>query len=265
MIKKLSRCAMEDVKTQVNDFLTKCEELKKCKFIMAPTKIKDLLKSIVNSRTLYDLFSCVSTDFDYVSAKAHCLVDVSDGYSRRGEVRLPSSSQEKLAFIFCLLVELDRDSINFNWFLQKYFSDDESYYASYFSFCKQIIEPLEKIISGVFEEELKQPSPQGEQKEERPQPQPAIGQGSELSAMLSALWLLIAQEKQFILESAMPDDDKETGYKMLDEIYNALKDRNFAVANAIVNGYNYYILYNNTISPNVQMLFESIENYEAAA
>lgn len=256
---------MEDVKTQVNDFLNKCEELKKCKFIMAPTKIKDLLKSIVNSRTLYDLFSCVSTDFDYISAKKHCLVDASDGFTNRGAVILPPSAQEKLAFIFCLLVEIDRDSINFNWFLQKYFSDDDSYYASYFSFCKEIIDPLEKIVSGVFEEELATPSREEEAQSVQPQPEPQQAPAAGISGMLSAIWLLIAQEKQYILESALPDDDKETGYKMLDEIYNALKDKKFAVANSLINGYNYYILYNNTISPNVQMLFEGIENYEAQA
>ena len=87
---------------------------------------------------------------------------------------------------------------------------------------------------------------------------------AQASGMLSAIWLLIAQEKQYILESAIPADDKETGYKMLTEIYKALKDKNFDVANSLVNGYNYYILYNNAISPGVQTLFENIESFEGA-
>ena len=261
---------MEEVRTQIKDFLNKCEELKSCKFIMAPTKIRDLLKSIVNSRELYDLFMSVSTGFDYLSAKSHCLVDLSDGFSNRGTVVLPRTAQEKLAFIFCLLVEIDRDALNFNWFLQKYFSEDGSFYSSYYLFCKTIIDPLEDIIRGVFVKELdseregvsasSQPNVQGVStrvQEDAP--------SAELSGMLSAIWLLIVQEKQYILESAIPDDDKETGYKMLTEIYKALKDKNFDAANSLVNGYNYYILYNNTISPNVQMLFESIEGYEGAA
>ena len=255
---------MKEVASQVNDFLKKCQELKKCKFIMAPTKITDVLKSIVNSRTLYDLFSSVSDGFDYLSAKSSCLVDISDGFSKRGMVILPSSPQDKLAFIFCLLVEIDRDSINFNWFLQKYFSDDGSFYSSYLAFCKQLIDPMEKIIRGAFEDELSELSPDADE-DCAAEDTKVAPQNAKLSGMLSAIGLLISREKQFLLQSALPDDDRETGCKMLDEIYGALKSKNFSTVNSLVNGYNYYILYNNTISPDVQSLFEGIESFEAEA
>ncbi len=251
---------MEDVRSQINDFLGKCEEVKNCKFIMATTKIKDLLKSIVNSRTLYQLFTSVSTEFDYLTAKAQCLLDVSDGFNNRGVVILPESVQDKLAFIFCLLVEIDRDTINFNWFLQKYFSDDGSFYGSYYAFCDLVIDNLEKIIRGVFAKEIEdepvaaQEVAEPEQKEVQPNPQK--------SQILSEISLLIAQEKQFILESSIPAEDKEAGYKMLSEISKALKSGDFELANALVCGYNYYILYNNSISQGVASLFESIEQYE---
>ena len=75
---------MEDIRPQINDFLKKCSELKNCKFIMAPTKIKDLLKSIVNSRALYELFTSVSTEFDYPLAKSRCLINLTDGFEERG-------------------------------------------------------------------------------------------------------------------------------------------------------------------------------------
>ncbi len=254
---------MEDIKTQVANLLDKCEELRSCKFIMAPTKIKDVLKSIVNSHVLYDLFMSVSSDFDYLSAKSHCLIDTANVFNTHGAVVLPQSTGDKLAFIFCLLVEIDRDSINFNWFLQKYFSDDGSFYASYYSFCEQIIVPFENIIKTVFAKELGDYVPSRRGKSQK-QEEPAASPSTNLSGMLSVISLLIANEKQFILESAIPDDDKETGYKMLSEIYNALKDRDFDVANSLVCGYNYYILYNNTISENVQTLFESIRGYEDA-
>lgn len=252
---------MEELKEQVNDFLTKISELKSCKFIMAPTKIKDVLKSIVNSRTLYDLFMSVSSQFDYLSAKSRCLVDVSDGFSNKGLVVLPQSARDKLAFVFCLLVEIDRDSINFNWFLQKYFSDDGSFYGCYQAFCEQIIVPFERIIRDAFSDYIDSPE-ETSVSAAADGGQPAAAPLAGLSNALSAIYLLIAQEKQFIFESAIPSDDKETGLKMLTEIYNALKKRDFEVANSLVNGYNYYILYNNTISPGVQSLFESIQSYE---
>ncbi len=252
---------MEDVKQQIKDFINKCEEVKNCKFIMATTKIKDVLKSIVNSRTLYQLFTSVSADFDYLTAKAQCLLDVSDGFNNRGVVILPESAQDKLAFIFCLLVEIDRDTINFNWFLQKYFSDDGSFYGSFYAFCDLIIDNLEKIIKAVFAKELEE---EKEQKEEVFEEQQSVQTNSAKAGMLSAISLLIAQEKQFILESSIPAEDKEAGYKMLTEITKALKTGNFDLANALICGYNYYILYNNSVSQNVGTLFESIEEYESA-
>lgn len=253
---------MEDIVAQVNDFLNKCSELKNCKFIMAPTKIKDLLKSIVNSQTLYELFASVSSGFDYLSAKSKCLVDIADGFNERGVVVLPKSTQDKLAFIFCLLVEIDRDTINFNWFLQKYFSDDDgSFYGSYFAFCQQIIDPLEQTIAGVFQSYFKEEQEKNSKRSEVGQEAAKIPE-SGLAQMLSTISLLIAQEKQYILESSIAFDEKEAGYKMLTEIYNALKDRKFDLANTIVSGYNYYILYNKTFSSNARTLFESIKKYE---
>jgi hypothetical protein len=169
---------------------------------------------------------------------------------------------DRLAFIFCLLVEFDRDTINFNWFLQKYFAEDGSYYISYHAFCDTVIGSLEQMIREIFAKELSesQPLPQTTEGEE----QKPTEQSGQLSSLLSTIELLIAQEKQYILESAIPDDDKETGYKMLTEIFNAVKSGNVNLINALVCGYNYYVLYNNSISGSIQSLFETIQQYEEA-
>jgi hypothetical protein len=154
---------MDSVKKQITDFLDKCNELKNCKFIMATTKIKDLLKSIVNSSELYELFTTVTSKFDYLEAKRKCFVDVYDGVVNRSFISLPDTVGERLAFIFCLLVEFDRDTINFNSFLQRYFSEDGSYYASYHAFCDTIIFSLEQMIKDIFAQELavnEEPEPQ---------------------------------------------------------------------------------------------------------
>ena len=93
---------MTDTKEQIKSFLDKCEELKSCKFIMATTKIKDLLKCIVNCPELYRLFEAVTKDFNYISAKSRCLVTVNDGVFTRSYVVLPDTVGQRLAFIFCL-------------------------------------------------------------------------------------------------------------------------------------------------------------------
>ena len=139
---------------QVTEFLKKCEQLKKSKFIMATTRIKDLLKSIVNSPALYAVFQAATSRFDYVSAKRRCFVASHEGFYDRGRLVLPENKGERLAFIFCLLVEFDHDTINFNEFLLKFFPEDGGYYASFRSFCNAVINSMEDILREVFCEEL---------------------------------------------------------------------------------------------------------------
>ena len=106
---------------------------------MATTKIKDLLKCIVNCPELYRLFETVTKNFDYPAAKSECLVSVNDGVLPTDCVVLPETVGRRLAFIFCLLVEFDKDTVNFNDFLRLYFPEDGSYFASYRAFCNIII------------------------------------------------------------------------------------------------------------------------------
>jgi hypothetical protein len=250
---------MQSENKQITEFLDRCNELKNCKFIMATTKIKDLLKAIVNSPELYELFNTVTAKFDYLEAKRKCLFDSSDGFGNSGYLVLPETVGDRLAFIFCLLVEFDRDTINFNWFLQHYFPEDGSYYASYHAFCDNVITNLEQLISEIFEKEIAEENRvQQSQAEIQPQPVP----NAAAAEYLSRINLLIAQEKQFILESAIPEEDKQAGYNILTEIFAALKDGNLNLINALVCGYNYYILYNNSVSQNVGQLFETISLYE---
>jgi hypothetical protein len=229
---------------------------------MATTKIKDLLKSIVNSPELYELFTTVTSSFDYLEAKRKYLVDVYDGVVNRSYVSLPETVGDRLAFIFCLLVEFDRDTINFNDFLQRYFSEDASYYASYHAFCDSIIFSLEQMIKDIYAKELAQSDENSIAQNQNVTDTNTVMPDGQKANYISIINLLIAQEKQFILESKIPDDDKEAGYKMLTEIINAVKSGNVDLINALVCGYNYYILYNNSISESVSTLFENIQQYE---
>lgn len=144
---------------QIVEFLKKCEQLKKSKFIMATTRIKDLLKCIVNSPVLYELFQAATAHFDYVSAKRKYFVSVNGSFLGERRLVLPESAGERLAFIFCLLVEFDHDTINFNEFLQQFFPEDGSYYASFRSFCNLVIDSMEDILRDVFSVEVEGAAP----------------------------------------------------------------------------------------------------------
>lgn len=239
---------MSDTKDQVLSFLEKCEDLRSCKFIMATSKIKELLKCIASSPALYRLFETVTKDFDYPAAKNTCLVTADDGLLELSYVSLPKSVGDRLAFIFCLLVEIDNEAINFNDFLRKYFAGDGSYFACYKAFGDNIIKSLQDALAQVFEEEIGSaaiPKPNAEEAE-----------------LMSALDIAISQEMRFISDSNVPPEDKLNGVKMLSALLKAIKSGNVEIIDALVCGYNYFILNFGCVSDGITEIIQLIEVYE---
>ncbi|MDE7168273.1 MAG: hypothetical protein K2O28_05430 [Clostridia bacterium] len=240
---------MSDTKEQVLSFLDKCEELKSCKFIMATTKIKDLLKCIVNCPDLYRLFETVTNGFNYLEAKSQCLLTVNDGIFTRSYVVLPQTVGQRLAFIFCLLVEFDKDNINLNDFLRQYFPEDGSYFASYQAFCNTIIKGLQDCISQVFREEMALIQEESDK-------------SSRAGEISSALGVALSQEMDFISKSQIADEEKENGLKMLTALAKNLKVGNVENIDALLCGYSYFVLNNKCVSEGIAEIIELIEDYE---
>lgn len=243
-----------DTKEQVLLFLEKCGELKSCKFIMATSKIKELLKCIVNCPDLYSLFSEVTKNFNYLAMRAQCLVTENNGIYKHSYCVLPKPLDLKLAFCFCLLVEFDKDTLNFNEFLRIYFPEDGSYFASYHAFCDTVVQSLQDAIAEVFSEELKQPSAA---------PGDVTRVNSAKAGYISALEIAISEEKQFISNSRMvTEEDKEGGIEILNQLYEAIKNENVALINALICGYNYFVLYHKCVSDGVANLIQEITSFE---
>ena len=238
---------MRSTKEQVSEFLEKCDELTKCKFIMATTKIKDLLKCIVNSPELYNLFDKVTKDFNYIEQKSKCLISGSASFT--GKVVLPQTVGQRLAFIFCLLVEFDRDTINLSDFLQVYFREDGSYFESYKAFCDTIIVGLADLIREVFKEQLNAADENN------------AAPNSEKAKLLSSIMLTVEAEKEYVL-NVVQREEREGAVKMLNALVFAVKEENEGLIDALIFGYNYFVLYNRCVSDNVASLIEFIAEYE---
>lgn len=269
---------METAKTQLTDFLNKCEEVKNCKFIMATTKIKDLLKSIVNSAELYELFNTVAANFDYIAAKQKCFKEAEGAYGQ-SRVVLPDTVGDRLAFIFCLLVEFDRNDINFNAFLQKYYPKDGSYYASYHLFCDEVIGSMEMIICDIFARELAEPEAEELALPENAAPQIPLTAGEPdrtaqsvsvpksvapnpaAAALINTVSMLIESEKESVTGSNLNDEEKETAISMLDSLSNAVRECNATLIKSLTSGYNYFVMCNNFVSDSLSVMFEAIGGY----
>lgn len=235
---------MVKVKNEVRLFLDKCEEIKSCKFIMATTKIKDLLKCIVNSSELYGLFREVTQNFNYPEAKSRYLITHSDGYLNKSYLILPEDASDKLAFIFCLLVEFDRDSVNFNSFLQQYYAEDGSYYSSYHAFCNDVICSLQNIVASLFEKELALQ----EEEEIAPIQKEADVGNPYLASVLTQIDFIIRREIEHVAQTELSQDEKDVGTNMLTELFNAIKKGNFSLISALIQGYRYFSACTNTFS-----------------
>lgn len=250
---------MESVKNQINDFLNKCDEVRNCKFIMATTKIKDLLKSIVNSAELYEVFNTVASKFDYIAAKERCFVESDDFSSGRSRVILPDTVGERLAFIFCLLVEIDRGDIQINAFLQKFYPKDGSYYASYHMFCDEVIGSLESTICDIFSQELAE--------DDKIPDRATRGRIAEKSAdssligAINAIAMLIASELDYVAVSSLSEDDKEAAASILTQLEAAVKDCDEERIDALTYGYNYFVMYTKTVSESLNTLFDAIGEF----
>lgn len=245
---------MGDTKEQILSFFNACDELKKCKFIMATERIKDILKCIVNSPELYNLFNTAAKDFNYLNEKSKCLITVSDGLYQRSYVVMPQTAGHIIAFSFCLLVEFDNNTLDFNEFLRRYFPEDGSYFSSFHAFCNTVINAMKEAVAQVFKDELEKPEVLNSAD---------AAKNAEKSALLSAIDLALSEEKQFISTSEkIPEEGKEGALAILSQIFEAVKCGSRQLITALVCGYNYFVLYYGCLSGGVAELLKLIAEYE---
>lgn len=243
---------MSDTKEQILSFFRACDELKKCKFIMATERIRDILKSIVNSPDLYNLFNTVTNGYNYTAEKPKCLLTVGEGANRRHVVLMPPTAEKVIAFTFCLLAEFDNNTMDFNEFLRVYFPEDGSYFTGFQAFCNTVIKALRDAVYMAFKAELEQPSTAVEYA--------AADAGK--GALLSAIGLSLSKEKEFISScEKIPGEEKEGAYVILSRLYEAVKSGDRQLVSALACGYNYFVLYYGCISEGIPGLMRIISEY----
>lgn len=123
------------------EFLTACEALKNCKFVIAEHKISALLKSIADNKQLYSMFGVALYGFDYKTAFTECVSD--------GGFILPSEPKRAIALVFRILIDIDSGKMSLQNFLEAYFYS-VSLNESYARFCLEIIAPFESYCRTMF-------------------------------------------------------------------------------------------------------------------
>lgn len=215
---------------QLIRFFQACEKLINEKYIVADARIQEVLRAIAESRALTDLFSAVTDRFDYPSAKKIYLKFPSSGTSLHGKAFLPKDRGEVLAFVFCLLADIDAGRIKFDDFLLKYFYEDGSYTASFALFSDRMLRPFCDIVKECFPDVGKRAVLQ-----EEPAPKKAVN-----SAALEAFASLAIEERTRLQDTLLTADDSAAGELILSEIIQAAGRNDIFSIKALFAGYCYF-------------------------
>ncbi len=218
---------MEDNRVKLQRFFTACDELITGKFILADTKIGELLRAIATSEDLRGLFTAVTQGFDYPATKAACLKQPGEGgrYTR-GEAYLPKERSEILAFVFCLLVDFDNGAMKFNDFLLRYFYVDGSYTASYSLFVDRVIRPFRDIVHDCYPDPARM-APEHRRKQEENR--------------LEKLAEKISLERTRISALSLSPEDGIAADMILNELYAAVGRGDYSELKALLCGYLYFL------------------------
>ncbi len=123
------------------EFLTACESLKNCKYVIAESKITALLKSIADNKQLYALFGRVLYGFNYNVTFSECV--------NNGTFSLPNEPKKAIALVFRILLDIDGEKMSLKNFLEAYFYS-VSINESYARFCLEVISPFESYCRALF-------------------------------------------------------------------------------------------------------------------
>lgn len=124
-------------------FAEACDNMVASKYILVDKRLGDVLKSIASTNQVFNLISECMINFNFEK-------ELSAATSKLGQFVIPEEPHRCVAFIFCLLNLLDDKRLNFNQFLNKYFSGDEEGAGPYSVFCKKVVLTFKNVIVSIL-------------------------------------------------------------------------------------------------------------------
>lgn len=129
----------------LGEFLSACESLKNCKYVLAENKITAILKSIADNKQLYSMFATALSGFDYNRTFSECVVN--------GSFILPTEPRKAIALVFRIFLDIDSGKIELRNFLEAYFYSS-MINESYARFCLEIVTPFQSYCRSLFSQPI---------------------------------------------------------------------------------------------------------------
>lgn len=137
----------EEEKTKLVDFFNACNEMIDGRFILSDTKVSNILKSIVKSEILYNLYSKCMSGFKFSLALER---SQASNPSNGGYFVMPDDEKEIVAFVTCLLLEVDKKNINLQAFVTDNFYSVDGYNISYNNFALSVLVVYKTAIKNLL-------------------------------------------------------------------------------------------------------------------
>lgn len=133
----------EEEKVKILEFYKYCNEMIEGRFILSDTKVTNILKSVVNSEVLYNLYSHSMINFKFSEVLERC---VADNPNNGGFFVMSTDDKEIIAFVTCLLLEVDKKNINLQAFVTENFFSSDGYNVSYNNFALTILVAYKQAV-----------------------------------------------------------------------------------------------------------------------
>lgn len=139
---------MDYNRNELMEFAKACDEFIEGKFILADVKIANILKKIADSTDIYNILAECMINFDFSKEFSKSRVSGSVGANT---FRLPTEIHKLIPLVFCLLIEIDKKNIDFNYFLRTQFPFADTQKEEYDSFAQNVILPFKESILQLFD------------------------------------------------------------------------------------------------------------------
>lgn len=122
---------------EIDNFLNAISSMLESKYILIDRKISDILYAIANTRDVYNVIAVAMINYDFKTSWRQAVNSTF--------IKLPEDENDRIAFIFCLLNNIDDKNLDITMVLDKYFSYDLET-KPYELFCKNIIVEFKRLI-----------------------------------------------------------------------------------------------------------------------
>ena len=137
----------DDEKQNLVAFFNGCNEMIEGRFILSDTKVANILKSVVSSEALYKLYSECMVGFKFAKMLDFCKAS---NPNNGGYFRMPDEEKDIIAFVTCLLLEVDKRNINLQTFVTDNFYSIDGYNISYNNFALLVLVEYKTAVKNLL-------------------------------------------------------------------------------------------------------------------